>query len=63
VVAIPDGTPAAQDPQLDRAIEYLGTLSEEQPAAQRPAAAASAPAPQLVPLTVVGRVAPHWVVG
>lgn len=63
VVAIPDGTPAAQDPQLDRAIEYLGTLSEEQPAAQQPAAAASAPAPQLVPLTVVGRVAPHWVVG
>ena len=59
VVAIPEGTPPDQDPVLDRALQYLGTLDQQ---------AASAPAPararrRLVPMSVVGRVSPGWVVG
>ncbi len=60
VVAIPEGTPPTEDPVLDRALQYLGTV--EQPAAAAPARAVGAPA-GLVPMSVVGRVSPGWVVG
>ncbi len=60
VVAVPEGTPPDQDPVLDRALQYLGTLDQQAASAPVPAAGAAA---RLVPMSVVGRVSPGWVVG
>ena len=60
VVAVPEGTPPDQDPVLDRALQYLGTLDQQAASAPVPGAGAAA---GLVPMSVVGRVSPGWVVG
>ena len=60
VVAVPEGTPPDQDPVLDRALQYLGTLDRQAASAPVPGAGSAA---GLVPMSVVGRVSPGWVVG